>query len=444
MAKGFSPLIRTEKHVLRADAADRIAAALTVDAYRELTRLLAGVILVHYPDIVRAKSTCHAVETLFHVTADNPAPRYAVLDRRFRKFPSYLRRAAINAALGAVASFTSNYARWAGGQRKTPNAKPPRLGQWLKVNPPLYGGQCVAFSDDFRQVSVKLLYATDQWAWSAPMALQGRLRRLDRTGAEPLSPTLVLKGERLLLHCPVQLRRSKYSLNDVVCSVDVGINAAATLAIVDSVGTVRARLQLKSGRHNDRRDKLMAQIRSAAAQTKNLGKGFCRARYRRIAGLNRQCAIELAKAILAVARAHGATHLVFEHLKQWRPKAGKASMKVRFHRFLHRMLVQKVSWLAEEAQVKVAFVAPRGTSAWAYDGSGKVRRDKKNYSLCRFANGKRYNADYNAVSNIAARYLARMLDIVPRERPAAGTGKSSGPATRMPFVLADIWANALV
>ncbi len=114
------------------------------------------------------------------------------------------------------------------------------------------------------------------------------------------------------------------------------------------------------------------------------------------------------------------------------------------HRFLHRMLVQKVSWLAEEAQVKVAFVAPRGTSAWAYDGSGKVRRDKKNYSLCRFANGKRYNADYNAVSNIAARYLARMLDIVPRERPAAGTGKSSGPATRMPFVLADIWANALV
>ena len=97
---------------------------------------------------------------------------------------------------------------------------------------------------------------------------------------------------------------------------------------------------------------------------------------------------------------------------------------------------------AEQAGLKLALVWPRGTSAWAYDGSGKVIRSRKNYSLCRLPSGRWYNADLNAASNIAARYLARALGIAPRNRAAVSTGKSSGLTTRMPWVLADLWRHA--
>ena len=71
-----------------------------------------------------------------------------------------------------------------------------------------------------------------------------------------------------------------------------------------------------------------------------------------------------------------------------------------------------------------------------------MRRDNKNYALCTFASGKRYNADLKAALNIAARFIAKMLGVTTGDRPAAGTGESSGPASRMPIVLADVWRHA--
>ena len=441
----MSTLIRTEKHALAAATAEQAAAVVTVGEYRKLVRALTGIVFVHRREIDAAKSKCAAIEALFHRTLLHPHPRYALVDRMFHKFPSYLRRAAINAAYGAVCSFESNYRRWQGGQRQKRTARPPSLGRYLEVNPPLYGGQCILWAPDRATVRIKLHYPTG-WAWSPPLAVHGQIRQLDITGAEALSPTLVLHDRGLRLHCPVKVPKPQPVLNDIVCAVDVGINTAATCAIVDSVGTVRARTFLKCGRHNDQRDKLMAQIRSHAKATcgkgGKLGPGFCRALYQRISGLNRDAAVQLGRQIMVFAQAHGATHLVFENLQGWRPKGGRPEMRVRFHRFLHRMLVQRVQWWAEQAGLKLALVWPRGTSAWAYDGSGKVIRSRKNYSLCRLPSGRWYNADLNAASNIAARYLARALGIAPRNRAAVSTGKSSGLTTRMPWVLADLWRHA--
>jgi len=69
-------------------------------------------------------------------------------------------------------------------------------------------------------------------------------------------------------------------------------------------------------------------------------------------------------------------------------------------------------------------------------------RNKKNYSLCTFASGKRYNADSNAALNIAARFIAQMLGVTTGDRAAVESGKSSDTTSKMPIVLADIWANA--
>ncbi|MBE9166859.1 hypothetical protein IQ238_04685 [Pleurocapsales cyanobacterium LEGE 06147] len=53
---------------------------------------------------------------------------------------------------------------------------------------------------------------------------------------------------------------------------------------------------------------------------------------------------------------------------------------------------------------KTSKVNPRGSSSWAFDGSGMVKRNKKNYALATFPNGKKYNCDLQASYNLGARY----------------------------------------
>jgi putative transposase len=98
--------------------------------------------------------------------------------------------------------------------------------------------------------------------------------------------------------------------------------------------------------------------------------------------------------------------IVFEHLKGFRPKGGRgrSGLKAKFHGWLHRALVRQVEPSAAELGLKVALVAPRGTSAWAYDGTGRVPRSSRaNHGRCRFSTDKEYDCDLSAAYNIAAR-----------------------------------------
>lgn len=459
-----SAIIRAEAHAVATSPEVRADVARSIDAYRRAVRALSGVILVHWPDLSHAKSKCQAVESLFHVTAKRPVVRYAVLDRMLGKMPSYLRRAAIEHAYGAVASFMSNYSNWLdgsiGGKARAIGARPPRLG-FSNVFPPLYGGNMVLFGgkarDDRRIVQVKLLGSDGQWRFSAAMALKGRFKRLAPIVLKPdLCPTLTQRGAKVWLACPVDVWPPKYITNKSfadgapessrVCSVDVGINTAATAAIVDSTGTVIARKFLTCGRHNDRRDALAAVIadkQSLSGSLKKKGR-HCVALHRRIAGYSLDAARSLASEIASFAAAHGVKAFVIEDLKGWRPKGPSRAMRKRFHRFQHRALVHALAHKAQELGARLLEVFARGTSRWAYDGSGKVTRSKENAQLATFASGKKYNADLNGALNIAARGLAMLLGIKPSTEQSsnAGTGKSSGPVERMPLVLADIWAHA--
>ena len=453
-----SSIIRTESHALVTSPEVRADIGRTIAAYRRVVRALCGVLMVHWPEVSRAKSKCQAVESLFHATAKRPVVRYSVLGRMLGKMPSYLRRAAIEAAIGATASFLANYSRWLdgeiGGKPRAVGARPPRLG-FSNVFPPLYGGNMVLYGSGLRSVQLKLLRADGTWSFSASLALKGRFKRVNpRASSMGLCPTLVLRGAKVSLACPVQLRPPKHITNKTfaaenhrVCSVDVGINTAATAAIVDSTGTVIARTFLTCGRHNDRRDALAARVagKQGLSGTVRRGERHCVALHRRIEGLSRDAARSLACELAAFAVQHGAKAFVIEDLKGWRPKGPSRAMRNRFHRFQHRALVKAVGYKAQELGLRVLEVFARGTSRWAYDGSGKVSRSKDNAQLATFASGKKYNADLNGALNIAARGLALLLGIrkdVPGTEQQAGTGRSSGPVARMPLVLADVWAYA--
>ena len=68
------------------------------------------------------------------------------------------------------------------------------------------------------------------------------------------------------LSMPVQIKPVKREATDYVCSVDLGINNAATAAIVGHDGTVKARTFINSVRNIDYRNKLDMMIATKAKQ----------------------------------------------------------------------------------------------------------------------------------------------------------------------------------
>lgn len=83
--------------------------------------------LNNWPALNQAPSFAAAVERRVHPTAKNPHPRHDYFARRFYKFPSYLRRAAIEFVKGQVSSYLTCYGQWLDGERKRPEARPPQF-----------------------------------------------------------------------------------------------------------------------------------------------------------------------------------------------------------------------------------------------------------------------------------------------------------------------------
>jgi IS605 OrfB family transposase len=434
--------IRSEQLSLAIDDRQRQAMTQTIVCYRKAVRALSTLIMTHWPELQGKHHVCMQVESLFHATAKRHLVKYPMLDRLLGNMPSYLRRAAIEAAYGAVSSYLSNLNHWITDQDRERGSKAPRLGL-NQVNPPLYGGNMIVIGKDFKQVQIKVIGVDGRWQFTSPIRVKGKLKRI--SFKKNLCPSLIGRGKQFVLSCPSQVARMKYVKNtqvERVCAIDVGINTAATAAIVDVSGTVIARQFFTIGRHNDQRDKLATQIASRQQQTqpKKGTKGFCQTLFRRISHLSVDAARTLASQAVSFARSQGAQVMVLEDLKGWKPKSPSKKKRHRFHRFQHRLFVNYLQMQCEEWGIRVMNVYPRGTSRWAFDGSGIVKRNTKNVQLAVFANQKQFNADLNAAYNIAARGIAAIIKlVVPRLNKSADTGKSPGSASRMPIVLADIW-----
>ena len=122
---------------------------------------------------------------------------------------------------------------------------------------------------------------------------------------------------------------------------------------------------------------------------------------------NEQHSIKVATAIIEFAILHHAHCIVFEHLntdgKKHRSKKQKLAMWRK--NYIQNIVAHK----AHSNGIRISHVNAWNTSKLAFDGTGKVVRDDKNYSMCKFAGGKLYHCDLNASYNIGARYFIREI-----------------------------------
>ncbi len=434
-----SSIVRTDKWKLSPSGEVKSFLEMAINGYRAFCRALSYVVMGHWAEISVASSQCAAVERLIHQTRQNPNPKYRYFGKRFYKFPSYLRRAAIEFVVGQVSSFLTRYWQWQGGDRARRDAKPPRFNPMAACYPALYCGQCIKLHEDAAEIKV---WNGSDWVWAiVPIAQKRQRHLLDH--AKSCSPLLVMRNGKAWLSMPFKLHPRKLS-GEVVCAVDVGINTTATVSMILPDGTVTAWRFFHRGADIDHRDKVLKRISHKARLTMSSGgklKGFCNSLYRKAKNLNRNMAHHISKQIVAFAREQGAATIVFENLKGWKPKARRkgSTLKQRFHGWLHRMLVEFTEQKFKEVGGKVETVYPRGTSAWAFDGSGRLKRDKSNYALAKFQTGKRYSADLNGSYNIGARYLAFKQKLAYRNGCQSSTGKSSRLERRMPVTLSLLW-----
>ncbi|MEN9210056.1 MAG: transposase [Thermostichus sp. DG02_2_bins_29] len=435
---GKSAIIRTDKWGLNPLPEVKLHLLETVDEYRAYCKALSYLVMGHWPNLVAAPSFCAAVEKLIHPTSKNSSPRYRYFQTRFYKFPSYLRRAAIEFVKGQVSSYLTRYRDWQAGIRNRRDAKPPVFNVGAGCYPALYKGQLVKFDDDLLVASIKVWNGSD-WVWAEVPIASKRKRHL--TGAIK-SPYLVISEKHCPLAVPFSISPPTLKIeSDVECGVDVGINTLATASIVCPDGTVLARRFIHPASDIDRRDKQANLIRQKARKTKTLHRGFAKTPYRKARGIQANIAQQVSRQIVNFALEHGASTIVFEHLEGWRPKGGKkrSRLKQKFHGWLHRRLVRLTEQKFQEEGGKVVYVYARGTSSWAYDGSGKVRRSRTQYELATFANGKQYSADLSASYNIAVRYLAYKLKLTHRKDGQVAKGRSSCATPGMPVTLSLLW-----
>ncbi len=355
------------------------------------------------------------MEMLTHHTAKNPKPKYADFDVLFPKFPVYFRRAAIASAYGKWSSWRSNYLNWeeerfeAIKKKKRFTKKAPIFSYEHAEYPVFYKGNM--FKQDAEGYQIKVFQQND-WVW-LPIQVKKKtdLTRRGLTDWKQCNPRLVKKGSKYFLTFAYEkkvLLHQKEPLHSRILAVDLGITNSAVGVVMETNGTVLARKFVNQAKEKDHLYHLTNQLKKAQRQTFG---GRCPRYWSRIRGLQRQIINDTASQLLQLAKAQGVDTIVFEYLRKMKiPKGFYGAKRLRFklHYWRQVAVQRKVEEMAHYEGLRISRVLARGTSKYAFDGSGEVVRTPRK-DLCTFASGKRYHADLNASYNIGARFYLRAL-----------------------------------
>ena len=190
----------------------------------------------------------------------------------------------------------------------------------------------------------------------------------------------------------------------VICSVDLGINTDAVCTIMRADGTVLGRRFIDHPSEKDRMYRALGRIRRFQREH---GSAQTQGRWTYTKRLNTELGKKIAGAIVRYAEENHADVIVFEYLEMQGKIPGKKKQKL--HLWRKRDIQRRCEHQAHRKRMRVSRICAWNTSRLAYDGSGAVTRDWENHSLCTFQTGKRYNCDLSASYNIGARYFIREL-----------------------------------
>lgn len=382
------------------------------------------------------------VEKLIHSTANCQA-RYN-FDEKFPKFPTYLRRAMLNRALGIVSSYRSNLANWEEKkvelEEKGENVpQRPRLGTRHFDYPAYYKKNLFRNFDPVKQTIELKVFKNGDWVYETY-----KLKTSDctyyqthLTGKKQNVPIIQKKGRRFYATFSYEENVPlvpEESINKI-CAVDLGLGTDATCSIMDQDGTVYARKFISFSEEHDRLHTQLGRIK----RNQKRGSRHNKRLWRKVAGISQDIADKTVKAILDFGNEHGVDVFVLEYLDF----KGKNAVK-RAHFWRYKRIYKVLAQRAHQYGLRIARVNARYTSRLAFDGSGWSKRGREiapetPYAEMQFPTGKTYNADLNASYNIGARFFIRhLLKTVTATQRLALEAKVPQVAKRSTCTLSDL------
>ncbi len=402
----------------------------TMDIYRRAVMYLTeqlDTVWEELSGIENVRRRFNAAEHMVHTTKNNRA-RFD-FDRQFPKMPSYLRRSAIQAALGTVTSCRS---------RRKPGK--PYLPKETHAMPVFYREAMYREGEKGSDLAYLKLYDGHDWIWREVRLLHTDMEYLRKNWSheKASAPRLEKKHRKYYLRFSfeeqVELTQTPAG-KQKICAVDLGINTDAVCSIMTGDGTVLARRFISFPGDKDQISHVLGRIRRKQREHGS----SCRGLWKYAVRLNEEVAKKTAGEIVRFAKENQADVIVFEHLEMKGKIRG--SRKQRIHLWRKRDVQKRCEHLAHRNGMRISRVCAWNTSALAFDGSGKVERDPGNRRLCVFPNGKRYNCDLSASYNIGARYFIREL-LKPLPETARSLLEAKVPAAmrRTSCVYADLLA----
>ena len=384
-----------------------IPARQTMEIYRQAVGYLTEIYAQVWEElrkIPETKKRFNTAEHMVHMTKKNTA-RFD-FDLRFPKMPSYLRRSAIQHALGSVSSYETRLGQW---KETGVLSGRPKLTCRNHAMPVFYRDVMYREGAEGKDEAYLKLYDGHDWKWFRVYLKRTDMEYLPRNwkGKKASAPALEKRHRRYFLRFSyteeVTLTQTPVK-EQIICSVDLGINTDAVCTIMRSDGTVLGRRFIDHPSEKDRMYRTLGRIRRFQREH---GSAQTQGRWAYTKRLNTELGKKIAGAIVRYAEENHADVIVFEYLEMQGKISGKKKQKL--HLWRKRDIQRRCEHQAHRKEMRISRICAWNTSRLAYDGSGAVTRDRENHSLCTFQTGKRYNCDLSASYNIGARYFIREL-----------------------------------
>ena len=379
----------------------------TMEIYRQAVGYLTEIYAQVWEElrkIPETKKRFNTAEHMVHMTKKNTA-RFD-FDLRFPKMPSYLRRSAIQHALGSVSSYETRLGQW---KETGVLSGRPKLTCRNHAMPVFYRDVMYREGAEGKDEAYLKLYDGHDWKWFRVYLKRTDMEYLRRNwkGKKASAPALEKRHRRYFLRFSYteEVTLTKTPVKEqIICSVDLGINTDAVCTIMRSDGTVLGRRFIDHPSEKDRMYRTLGRIRRSQRE---YGSAQTQGRWAYTKRLNTELGKKTAGAIIRYAEENHADVIVFEYLEMQGKISGKKKQKL--HLWRKRDIQRRCEHQAHRKEMRISRICAWNTSRLAYDGSGAVTRDRENHSLCTFQTGKRYNCDLSASYNIGARYFIREL-----------------------------------
>lgn len=387
----------------------------SITIYREALHFVIPIMNTHWDEMKDLEYTNQRMvyaEKLVHTTKDNEA--HYPFDVEFPKFPSYLRRAVLNRAIGIVSSYRSNLVNWEEKKvelevngEKLPQA--PRLGTCHFDCPAYYKQNLFRNFNPVTQTIDLKVFKNGDWVYETYTLKTSDCNYYQKNLANKKQnvPVIKKKGRRFYATFSYEENVPLIAEDKIekICSIDLGLNTDVTCCIMSADGTIYARKFIHFSEEHDRLNTQLGRIR----RNQKRGNKKNTRLWKRVSGISQDIADKTAQAIFEFGSQHGVDVFVLEYLDF----KGKQAIK-RVHFWRYKRIFFVLGMKAHRYGLRIARVNARNTSRLAFDGSGIVKRGwqiskETPYSIIQFASGKFYNADLNASYNIGARYFIRHI-----------------------------------